>query len=286
MRPTGERKSSHSKVIEMLAAEDNFKFPDFSKLEKDTAFTAAKALDELFLKAQGIEWRNRYEAALSEVKPIEGGDPTAIRNYAQLVREHVKKLNSLITTHRGMLLPYSQKCFNWPVNFSTRKAFGDDAKDIISKLQVGAQTIANDDPKARFNPKSRFGKIALDVLGRIESCRTESPSWFSSMHEAKEPWRKSAKTLAPFPTKSTDHDKRKLPPNKLMTDEEIRKKEAVSEAKRKWLAVMEQALESDFRDPETASSYLSLLAAPSYKRNRRRKAAFFDKIRRVFETFW
>jgi hypothetical protein len=224
-------------------------------VEYDPARAAAKALDELFLQAQGKEWRNRYDVALSKVKPVGGGDPVAMEAYARIVREHVERLNSLIVSHREFLLAYSRKCFNWPVCIGKRKPFGDDADDIISKLQVGAETIAND-PNARFNPNGKFGKIVMAVLERIDDAHVVGRCYFVAPRS----WEYAARELPAFTLNPTP------------------------ENKRAWIKVINQVLEDDFRDPEIANYYLSLLTKPSYKQ--RGKAVFFDKIRNGFETLW
>jgi hypothetical protein len=230
---------------------------------------AREALDQLFRQAKGegelgseLLLLRSYSATSTPrtpaYKPVVGGDPDAIREYAKLVREHVEKLNSLIATHRDLLLPYSQKCFNWPVRVAKRKPFRDDADDIIRKLEIGKETIAND-PNARFDPTRKFGNVALNLIEQIELYRTTRPflvgqSWPS--------WASDAQKLQAFSIKAS------------------------SEEQKQWLAVVEKVLDEGFRDSETGTSYLSLLTAPSYKRNRRRKAAFFDKVRSEFETLW
>jgi hypothetical protein len=235
-----------------------------SALETDDPYaTAFDALEALFLKAQGKEWRGRYSVAVSKVKPVEGGDAIAIARYANLIQEHVKNLNSLIETHGELLRPIARQSLAWPVRIGRRKPFGDDSDEIISKLQVGADTIAKDS-NARFNPKGKFGRIAVDVLERIEHARS-SPKFTAfetALRKSTETWQNFAATLPPFSVKPT------------------------SDEKQNWLKSVRQVLESDFRDLDRASSYLSLLDKPSYKKRRHRKAAFFDKICSEFETLW
>lgn len=274
----------HNPAIQQLM-QDATKSEEYDALnfsKRDTAAIAAESLDKLFLRAVGEEWRSRYEAGLSNTKPINGGDPAAIVAYSHLIGEHVKKLNSLVATHSELLLPYSQKCLNWPVCVAKPKQFGEDADAIISELKIGKKTVANN-PKSKFDPKKPFGKIALSILERIEQSRTEpSGWWYSSPYDAKEAWRISARALPQFPPKLPPNPH----PNRILTKSERQELGKIREAQLKWLDVMEQVLESDFRDPEIAANYISMLTAPSYERNRSKKAAFLDKARRIFETFW
>jgi hypothetical protein len=230
---------------------------ELQKALESPSARARIALDELFLQAQGKEWRDRYTAALSDVKPASGGDSAAIHAYASLVREHVGNLNSLVATHRDLLLPFSRNCFSWPARIGKRKVFGDDPDELIRQLQVGKATIA-DDPASRFDPTSKFGKVAWELIERIDLCRMASVApyvWCSPKS-----WETAAKTLPPFHRKASPADKKM------------------------WLAVVEQVLKDDFRDPEQAASYRCLITAPSHKR--RWKAVFFDKVRGEFDSLW
>jgi len=140
--------------------------------EDQPAYKARNALDQLFLEAQGIEWRDRNKAALRDCKQVTGGDAAALEAYSHIVCEHVRKLNSLTNDKNllSKLLPHSRTCLAWPVRISRRKVFGEDADELISRLEVGKDTIAGD-PAARFNPKSKFGKLAWEIIARIEQCR-------------------------------------------------------------------------------------------------------------------
>ena len=104
----------------------------------ETPFEKARiSLDQLFLQAQGQEWRDRYVAALSDVKPVLGGDPAAIRAYAGLVCEHVEKLNSLIKRPRSHLFPVSRSRFAWPVLKSKHPFLPKTKKGFSRLLKLG-----------------------------------------------------------------------------------------------------------------------------------------------------
>jgi hypothetical protein len=257
------RKPKINPVIESLIKQSGSQsgrtplLPDWEKYENEPSFKARAALDQLFLQAQGKEWRDRYTAALSDVKPVSGGDSAALHAYASLVRKHVENLNSLVATHRDLLLPFSQNCFSWPARIGKRNVFGDDPDELIRQLQVGKNTIA-DDSASRFDPTSKFGKVAWELIERIELCRAASVArhvWYRPKS-----WDTTAKTLSPFNRKASPADKKM------------------------WLAVVEQVLKDDFRDPEQAASYRCLITAPSHKR--RWKAVFFDKVRGEFDSLW
>jgi hypothetical protein len=186
----------------------------------------------------------------------------AIRSYASLVCEHVKNLNSLIEDYSECLLPFSRKCLNWPVRHAKRAVFGDDAGAIFHKLQVGAQTIAND-PNARFNPNGKYGKIAVDVLERIELCRNERPVLFA-LRQTTKAWEWSAKKLPAFPRR-TD----KPTPGDI-------------DSRNKWLAVAEQVMEDDFQNTKRAEGYHRLMAS-----NKRQDERYFiGKACATFQKLW
>jgi hypothetical protein len=236
-----------------------------SKKSNEPFIEARAALDLLFRQAQGLPPPRSYTPAPA-YKPVTGGDPAAIEAYAHLVREHVEKLNSLIATHRDLLLPYSQKCFNWPVRLAKRKPFGDDADNIIRKLHVGAETIAND-PNARFNPNGKFGRIAMSVLERIEHCKTTPLQWLQvrwMLSNTDCRWASSARTLPPFPRRTV----------KPTSDDE--------DSRLNWLAVAKQVLEDDFRKPERGEIYRRLMACNV----RQDERYFIGKVCAVFQSFW
>jgi hypothetical protein len=264
IRQVSLSKTSENPAIENLMDESDTGSPveELEKLRKKPANKAREALDQLFLQSQGKELLDRYTASSridDDEKPVVGGDPAAIRAYASLVREHVANLNFLLSTYRELVLPFSRNCFSWPMLISKRKVFGDDADELIRVSQVGEDTIAND-PAARFDPTKKFGKVAWNLLGRIEYRRAMPPGFFESY--AKPSWASAAQKLRAFSTKAS------------------------SEEQKNWLEVMEQVLDEDFRDPRKADDYFSLLSKPSYTQRRRLKAAFFDKVRNEFATLW
>jgi hypothetical protein len=237
---------------------------DLAKLRKyqnEPSVVASIALTHLFFQAQGLPPPRSYNPSPA-YEPVVGGDSVAIQAYASLVREHVKNLNSLFAKHREFLLPISRNSFNWPMLISNRKPFGDDHDELLWKFQVGKDTIAND-PNARFDPTKKFGKVAWELIERIEHCRVTPQRMLEleqMLSNTRCSWAAAARTLPSF--------KRKPSP----------------EEKKQWLAVVKQVLENDFRDPELASDYRLLVTAPSHKK--RWKAVFSDKVLRQFDYLW
>jgi len=212
----------------------------------NAACNARQALNELFYQARAKE-------------------QNAILEYAQLVCEHVGNLNSLIESHSELLLPFSRNCLSWPMRVSKRKVFGDDTDDLIQKLKVGEDTIANDSA-ARFDPTKKFGWVAWNIIERIEGKRKFSryPSY---------PTPNLVTNL--FPAPSWAKDARKLP---KFT------RKASPEEKRQWLTVVNQVLEDELQNPKRCAEYRSLITAPSHQE--RWKAVLFDKVRGEFDSLW
>jgi hypothetical protein len=246
------------------------KRPDFARQEQERqkerqrqldspVYNASQALGKLFLQAQGMPCNQITGWGLDCAKPVpEEADPVVIQAYAMIVCEHVAKLNSLIEKHRESLLQVSQNCFSWPMRIGRRKAFGDDTKQIVKELQVGQNTIASD-PRTRFNINRRFGKVAWNLIARIEQCRT-TPGlmWVLSRHSYS--WANAARTLPPFKLKMSSDDQKE------------------------WLAVIKQVLDEDFRDPEQTKVYRKLITAKSHQN--RWKTVFLDKIQWEFYSLW
>ena len=221
---------------------------------------AHEALNLLFQQAQGLPPPRSYTAPT--YTPVVGGDPEAMRAYVKLVCDHIENLNSLLETHRELLLPISRNRFNWPMRISTKMFFGDNPDKLLLDLQVGKSTIAND-PAARFDLTKKFGKAAWNLIKRIEHCRTTPKKWLTfelALSNTHCSWAKDARKLPAFTRQAS-------------RDEQIQ-----------WLAVVEKVLKDDFRDPELASDYKLLVPAPSHQG--RWKAIFFDKIRGVFDSLW
>jgi len=234
---------------------------ELRKFQNKPSSIASIALAQLFFHAQGLPPPRSYNP-FPDYEPVTGGDPAAIQAYATLVREHVKNLNSLFESHREFLLPISRNCFSWPMLISKRKVFGDDPDKIIDDFKVGADTIAGDSA-ARFNPKSKFGNIAWNLIERIEHCRTTPMQWLQiswMLSNTSCSWATAARTLPSF----------KLKPS--------------PEEKKQWLVVVKQVLEDDFCNPKQASYYRDLITAPSHEH--RWQAVFLDKVRRQFDYLW
>jgi len=187
----------------------------------------------------------------------QGGDPLAIKAYVILVRENVNNLNMLTSKHSELIHPISRRCLNWPARISKRRVFGDDADELIRKLEVGKDTIAND-PASRFNPNGKFGKVAWTLIQRIEDGKTLAPA--ISNFGIPPSWVMAAKELSAFNRKAT------------------------LEQKKKWMAVVEQLLADDFCNPKLAESYQQIITARSHKK--RWKVIFMDKIRGEFDSLW
>ena len=236
-----------------------------SKARRDKALekhfnAAGAALAELFNLAQGLPSSVRSYLQPPPYEAIAGGDANAMQMYAMLVCDHVKNLNSLIQSHAQFLQPYSRTCFSWPIRIAKRKPFGDDADEIIRVLQVGKDTIA-DDPASRFNPTSKFGKVAWELIQRIEREKTNARIVGCAFFNTPTPsWAIAARALPPFSRKAS------------------------SAIREKWQTVVEQVLEEDFLDPVQAASYISLITARSH--SHRRKKVFFDKVRGAFDSLW
>lgn len=186
------------------------------------------------------------------------GDAAAIKHYANLVLKCVENLNTLALKHREKVLPLSRQCLSWPVRVSKRKVFGDNADELILKLQIGADTIAND-PTARFNPKSRFGKIAFQLIERIENART-NPVYLTLVLPHPQSWEAAAQKLPPFNIRATPDEKKS------------------------WQAVVKKILKGDFSDPVQADIYRRLITAKSHQN--RWKAVFENKVIGEFDSLW
>ena len=254
-KPKATQRKKLNPAIEALTNDSALRGTEFFKTDNKPCAKASAALNALFLQAQGLEWRDRYAVASSDVKPVPGGDQAALLKYAALVREHVAKLNSLPATCRDLLLPFSKKCFSWPGLIGKRRVFGDDPDELIRQFQVGSSSIANDSA-ARFDPTRTFGKVAWKLIERIELRRAVSGYYFHTPPS----WENATKSLPPFDRKASPDDKRM------------------------WLAVVEAVLKDDFCNPDQAAKYLNLITAPSHRK--RKKAVFFDKVRGEFNSLW
>ena len=102
--------------------------------------------------------------------------------------------------------------------------------------------------------KRKFGSVALKLIERIESAK------FLHVLFLPTSWVTAAAMLPPFNGKAT------------------------TEEKNKWMAVVKQILEDDFRGPEQAESYCRLITAPSHQT--RWKAVFINKIEGEFDSLW
>ena len=185
-------------------------------------------------------------------------NPNAIELFATVADQMVQTLNGWVGgKHQPVLERVARKRVAWPMRVAKRKVFGDDIERLKAELPIGRDTIAAD-PNARFNPASKFGGVAFELLNRIEHWRTLTPQtfWFPSFPN----WAHEARELPPFSRKASPAEKAK------------------------WRAVVEKILDEDFKDPELLKSYRALVSAPSHQR--RWKSVFRDKIRLEFDSLW
>ncbi len=185
------------------------------------------------------------------------GDPIAVKHYVHFVRERVEKLNILASKHREIVLPLSRGCLSWPAQISRMKVFGDDIKGLIKNLEIGEHTIAGD-PRARFNPQRKFGRIALQLIRRIEHSRRNVRS-IDTLGVAPK-WLTAAEMLPAFS-------------NNLNLQQ-----------KNAWITVARLVLEDDIQSEEQAESYRSLITAKSHQT--RWKGVFINKILGEFDSLW
>lgn len=183
------------------------------------------------------------------------GEATAIEIYVDFVQERVGTLNDLITKHLPLILPISRKSLSWPARISKRQnAFGDDIKWLIRELQLGNDTVAND-KASRFNPNRKFGRLAWELIQRIEVERKAPPLFLYGPNS----WKSVARTLPPF--------------NRRATFEE----------KEKWRAIVKQFLKEEFRGPQR-ETYRQLIKAPTHRRHW--ETRLIQKVCDEFDSLW
>ena len=254
-------KKLHNELQKQLDRHTNLEDADLSRLTLDflhNQFPPLKKNTRLNeLKALALQATIQKNLAHLEML-ADQGEPVAIGAYVEIAHECVMKLNRhLAPKCKDAILPISRKCLNWPVLASSQKAFGDDVKGLIQILEVGQDSIAND-PTARFNPNSKFGKVAFDIIKRIdEGLATEPSLWNFGLPPN---WITEAKKLPPLNEKIA-----------IATQEE-------------WLKVVENILKDDFSNPEKANSYQDMI--PVGGKRKRWKSVFTDKIRWEFYSFW
>jgi hypothetical protein len=188
----------------------------------------------------------------------DAGDGKAITSFALLTDRMVQALNSWAVGERQPVLQQvAMKRFAWPMRIGTRKPFGDDVERLKTELKLGRDTIAAD-PNARFNPASKFGKVAMELLDRIERWRTYPKDGF--VFGPIPEWAREARELPAFSQKA-------LPAERV-----------------KWQTVVKKLLDEDFKDSKLANSYRLLVSAPSHKR--RWKGVFRNKVLSEFDSLW
>jgi|GEM_PF-2301780 len=188
----------------------------------------------------------------------DAGDDNAIASFALLTDEMVRALNSWADGERKPVLQQvAMKRFAWPMRIGTRKPFGDDVERLKTDLKPGGATIAAN-KNARFNPASKFGKVAMQLLDRIERWRTypKGAFVFGPIPE----WAREARELPAFSGKA--------PPAERV----------------EWQTVVKKLLDEDFKDGMRAESYRALITAPSHKP--RWKGVVRDKVLSEFDSLW
>jgi hypothetical protein len=152
---------------------------ELEKHQNEPSIKAAEALGQLFRQAQGLpglETPNSYTLAPAApaYKPVEGGDPDAIQEYARLVCEHVEKLNSLITSHRRNLLAVSQTRFTWPILKSIHPYFSENQKEILFALDVGGAINQHLAVYCRYKAGGRIAWLVDELLEWANYCKRTS----------------------------------------------------------------------------------------------------------------
>lgn len=185
-------------------------------------------------------------------------DPQAIEWFATLTDQMVQTLNAWVgSKHRPVLQRVAAKRVAWPMRIAKRKPFGDDVEQLKTELPIGRDTIAAD-PNARFNPASKFGKVAMELLDRIELWRTYPKGGF--VFGPIPEWARDATELPAFSGKA-------LPAERV-----------------KWQTVVKKHLDENFKDSKLANSYRLLVSAPSHRH--RWKSVFRNRVLSEFDSLW
>ena len=138
---------------------------------EEPATRARLALNDLFLQAQGKEWRGRYYAAeVGDAKPVEPQESVAMLDYASLVCENVERLNSLISSHRALLLPFSKTRISWPILKSRHPHLSEDEQKILTHLQVGEESGRYLDQHCKWKPGGRVAMLAEELIRYVDDC--------------------------------------------------------------------------------------------------------------------
>ncbi len=135
------------------------------------AYIARQALDDLFLQALGLPRLLKRGWGLDYAKPIAGGDPIAIQEYAKLVCEHVEKLNSLVESHKKHLLLVSRKRFTWPILKSKNPRLSQDEKKILRELEVTDETGRYCDQNSKWKPSGPTAYLVDELLSWVDACK-------------------------------------------------------------------------------------------------------------------
>jgi hypothetical protein len=140
------------------------------KLLETPAYRAGRALDDLFCQCLGVEWRSVWRRS-EDLKPVSGGDPSAIKDYAKLICKHVEQLNSLVESHREQLLPVSRERLSWPVLMSGHPVLSQDEKTILAVLEVGKGTGRYFDRFSKWPLKGRIACLVDELLLWVNACK-------------------------------------------------------------------------------------------------------------------
>lgn len=196
---------------------------------------------------------------LAHLKALgDAGDEKAIASFALLTDEMVQALNSWAVGERQPILKQvAMKRVAWPMRMGKRKPFGDDVERLKTDLKLGRDTIAAD-PNARFNPASKFGKVAMELLDRIERWRTfpKGGFVFGPIPE----WAREAMKLPAFSRKASPAEKDR------------------------WRTVVKKLLDEDFKDELRAENYRTLVTARTHKP--RWRAVVRGKVLSEFDSLW
>jgi hypothetical protein len=149
---------------------------------------AQRALNDLFLQAQGKEWRDRYDIGASDAKPVEAGNPAAIQAYARLVCENVERLNSLIQSCRELLLPFSKTRTSWPVLKSKHPYLSEDEQKILKDLEVGKESGRHLDQFCKWKPGGRIATLADELMRFVADCGERHTARYALKEETPGVW--------------------------------------------------------------------------------------------------
>jgi hypothetical protein len=116
---------------------------------------------------------------------VRNAHPRSVLLYAQIVCDHVERLNELIPTHREYLKSLSRKRVTWPILKSPHPYLSQNEKQVFIELDIGKSIGVPINSHCKWKLEGSIAELVEELRAWVGACKKkgkQSFSWRGRIH--------------------------------------------------------------------------------------------------------